>query len=180
MPDPSTLSSNEQPDGGAKMVPEADLMALKSSHESAIRAKDAELTASNASKDSALAAQQAAEAKLSDASEVQTKLTHAETEITTLQTRVVEMETTTTNIRRNHLVSAYSLDADKLKDFNDAQLSALESTLPGVKSPSGPPPDANNLDVSGNNNGAPGMDRDSIPRDRIKVGLAADKASSGS
>ena len=180
MADPNTPSSNGQPDGGAKMVPEADLMALKSSHESAIRTKDAELTASNASKDSALAAQQAAEAKLSDVSEVQTKLTNAETENTNLKSRVGELETASTTMRRDHLVTAYSIPEDKLKGFNDAQLSALESTLPGVKPPSGPPPNANNLDASGNANGTPGIDRDAIPRERIKTGLAADKASSGS
>ena len=160
-----------------KTVPESDLIAVKKAHESELAEKVTEITDLTKEVASERAAKEAAETLSSEIPTLREQLTTITSERdaskaveTAAVAKQTEMTAADLTRRRDFLKTTFNLEDAKVKDLDESQVSALESTLPGV-SKAAAVPNPTNLDLQ-NNNGS-GTNTKLSPREKISAGLAS-------
>ncbi len=158
-------------------VSAADAENLKTTHAAELRGLREEITILKSSTEdgaTVLAAKEAAEARVKVLEAVETQLTEAQASLEAANTSKDEHAATIERLteeglvtRRQHLVTTYKLEEDKVKDLTGPQLDAVESTLSALPANTIKP---GNLGI-GDNGGSGNDSPNGKPREMIRSGL---------
>ena len=168
----SNPNNDTLPEGA---VSAADAQTLRDTHGAELRSLNEKIAKVTEDGASVLAARDAAEARVEEFGDIESKVTEAnealEAANKTLESKDAEIVKLTESAlaqRRQHIKTQYKLEDEQVKDLDGPQLDALEKVLPGVSAST---LHAGNLGITGNSN--QGELPSTKARETIKAGLAS-------